>query len=88
MNTTTVSSDTLFCDYYKKWITVYKEGAIRPITMNKDKMAHQWLVKLIPTLLLGILTEYLYQKSSKRLCTKTMNDKQLWIFIIILNVQY
>ena len=41
MNTTTVSSDTLFCDYYKKWITVYKEGAIRPITMNKYKMAHQ-----------------------------------------------
>lgn len=36
MNQTTVNgSTTLFCDYYKQWITVYKEGAIRPVTMNK-----------------------------------------------------
>ena len=62
MNTTTVSSDTLFCDYYKKWITVYKEGAIRPITMNKYKMAHQWLVKLIPTLTVGDIDRISYQQ--------------------------
>ena len=62
MNTTTVSSDTLFCDYYKKWITVYKEGAIRPITMNKYKMAHQWMVKLIPTLTVGDIDRISYQQ--------------------------
>lgn len=62
MNTTTVSNDTLFCDYYKKWITVYKEGAIRPITMNKYKMAHQWLVKLIPTLTVGDIDRISYQQ--------------------------
>lgn len=47
MNQTTVNgSTTLFCDYYKQWITVYKEGAIRPVTMNKYHMAHHWLEKL------------------------------------------
>ena len=29
------SEKMLFCDYYKQWIMVYKEGAIRPITMQK-----------------------------------------------------
>ena len=38
----------LFCDYYKQWINVYKEGAIRPVTMSKYNMAHQWLLKLAP----------------------------------------
>ena len=49
MYTTTTNNAILFCDYYKQWITVYKEGAIRPVTMNKYNMAHQWLEKLIRT---------------------------------------
>ena len=41
MDTSKVNDRTiLFCDYYKQWITVYKEGAIRPVTMNKYNMAH------------------------------------------------
>lgn len=48
MYTTTTNNTMLFCDYYKQWITVYKEGAIRPVTMSKYNMAHQWLEKLIP----------------------------------------
>lgn len=35
MNTTTVKRQVLFCNYYEQWITVYKEGAIRPVTMKK-----------------------------------------------------
>ena len=35
MQTTVNKSNMLFCDYYKQWISVYKEGAIRPVTMNK-----------------------------------------------------
>ena len=50
MYTTTTNNTMLFCDYYKQWITVYKEGAIRPVTMSKYNMAHQWLEKLIPNL--------------------------------------
>lgn len=62
MNQTTVNgSTTLFCDYYKQWITVYKEGAIRPVTMNKYHMAHHWLEKLVPKLTLGDLDRFAYQ---------------------------
>ena len=41
---------------------VYKEGAIRPVTMNKYYMAHQWLEKLIPDLLISNLDRTTYQK--------------------------
>lgn len=53
---------TLFCDYYKQWITVYKEGAIRPVTMSKYNMAYRWLKKLIPELALVDLDRFAYQK--------------------------
>lgn len=63
MDTTTANRKTmLFCDYYKQWITVYKEGAIRPVTMNKYNMAHQWLLKLIPELAISDLDRISYQK--------------------------
>lgn len=62
MNTTTVKRQVLFCNYYEQWITVYKEGAIRPVTMKKYKMAHQWLVKLVPDMLLEDLDRISYQK--------------------------
>ena len=52
----------LFCDYYKQWISVYKEGAIRPVTMNKYKRAHNWLIKLIPDLIISDLDRITYQK--------------------------
>ena len=41
---------------------VYKEGAIRPVTMDKYYMAHQWLEKLIPDLLISNLDRTTYQK--------------------------
>jgi len=56
------NSNTLFCDYYKQWITIYKEGAIRPVTMKKYYMTHQWLLKLIPNLTLEELDRISYQK--------------------------
>lgn len=63
MNTTTATSDNmLFCDYYKQWISVYKEGAIRTVTMKKYDMAYQWLVKLIPELAIGNMDRIAYQK--------------------------
>ena len=57
-----VKSTILFCDYYKQWISVYKEGAIRPVTMAKYNMAHKWLVKLVPNLLISNLDRITYQK--------------------------
>ena len=46
MQTTIIKSDMLFCDYYKQWISVYKEGAIRPVTMNKYNMASSMVSKI------------------------------------------
>ena len=33
-----VKRTDLFCDYYEKWVKVYKEGAIRKVTLDKYKM--------------------------------------------------
>ncbi len=52
----------LFCDYYSKWITIYKEGAIRDVTMNKYRLTQTWLKKLIPDMLLCELTRITYQQ--------------------------
>lgn len=38
----------LFCDYYSQWVSVYKEGAIRKVTLDKYLMTQSWLKKLIP----------------------------------------
>ncbi len=52
----------LFCDYYKQWITVYKEGAVRPVTMDKYIMAHKWIAKLVPDLIISDMDRITYQK--------------------------
>lgn len=52
----------LFCDYYEKWIRVYKEGAIRKVTLDKYKMTQSWLKKLAPTLTLCDLNRITYQQ--------------------------
>lgn len=62
MTTTTGKDNLLFCDYYKQWITVYKEGAIRPVTMSKYLMAHKWVEKLVPELSIKDLDRFSYQK--------------------------
>ena len=61
MNTTIASKSILFKDYYKQWITVYKEGAIRTVTMNKYNMAYTWLNKLVPDLAIYDLDRITYQ---------------------------
>lgn len=52
----------LFCDYYAQWISVYKEGAVRKVTMDKYRMSHSWLVKLIPDLQICELNRITYQQ--------------------------
>lgn len=54
--------EELFCDYYKKWIDVYKKGAIRKVTLDKYLMTHRWLVKLIPELKVNEMTRIAYQQ--------------------------
>ena len=57
-----VKKNDLFCEYYKTWIKIYKEGAIRKVTMNKYLMTQAWLEKLIPDLQICDLTRIAYQK--------------------------
>ena len=52
----------LFCEYYAKWIKIYKEGAIRKVTLDKYLMTYEWFKKLIPTLMICDLTRITYQK--------------------------
>ena len=62
MNTALANNNpVLFCDYYKQWIKLYKEGAIRPVTMKKYNMAHKWLIKLVPQLAIKDLDRITYQ---------------------------
>ena len=52
----------LFKDYFKRWITIYKEGAIRDVTMAKYHLTLSWIVKLVPTLRLCDLDRTTYQQ--------------------------
>ncbi len=55
-------NNMLFHEYYQKWITVYKEGAIREVTMQKYRMTQKWLKKLIPNLKINELDRISYQQ--------------------------
>ena len=52
----------LFYNYYENWITIYKEGAISKVTMDKYHMTHSWLKKLIPEVRICDLTRIVYQQ--------------------------
>ena len=52
----------LFCRYYAQWIRVYKEGAVRKVTMDKYLMTQEWVNKLIPDLQLHQMTRVAYQQ--------------------------
>lgn len=52
----------LFCQYYARWIKIYKEGAIRDVTMRKYHMTQSWVEKLIPNLKISDLTRISYQQ--------------------------
>ena len=58
----TITSESLFCDYYTQWVKTYKEGAIRDVTMGKYRLAQSWLGKLIPELKLADMDRTAYQR--------------------------
>lgn len=49
-------------DYYRTWIVVYKEGAIREVTLAKYRMSLAWVERLAPSLRLCELTRVAYQQ--------------------------
>lgn len=59
--TSTIDSE-LFCDYYARWIEVYKLGAVRQVTMGKYRMTQKWIQTLVPELPLSGLDRIAYQQ--------------------------
>ncbi|WP_028264131.1 site-specific integrase [Atopobium fossor] len=51
----------LFCDYYEQWVSTYKEGAIRDITMRKYALTQRWIRDLVPNLYVHDLDRVVYQ---------------------------
>lgn len=56
-----VKNSELFCDYYAKWIDIYKNRAVRKVTMDKYLMTLRWLIKLVPDLRTEELNRNSYQ---------------------------
>lgn len=52
----------LFRDYYKEWVQIYKEGAIRKVTLDKYALTQRWIDKLIPEVRLCDMTRIIYQQ--------------------------
>ena len=55
-------STDLLKDFYKEWIAIYKEGAIRDVTLSKYKMSLIWVEKLAPQLRLCDISRVEYQQ--------------------------
>ena len=52
----------LFFTYFERWISIYKEGAIRKVTMDKYKLTLSWLKRLTPKLKIRDLDRITYQQ--------------------------
>lgn len=54
--------EELFVSYYERWIEVYKDGAVRDVTMQKYRMTLKWIKRLVPSLRLCDFDRIAYQK--------------------------
>jgi integrase len=52
----------LLCDYYESWIKIYKEGSIRPVTLEKYYQTLNWIRKIAPRIKLRDITRTSYQE--------------------------
>lgn len=52
----------LFYDYYCQWVKVYKQGAIRKVTLDKYYMTQKWIYTLVPDLRLCDINRNTYQQ--------------------------
>ncbi len=57
-----LTADSTFYDYYQQWVAMYKEGAVRDVTLRKYQLTKMWLSKLIPQLKLSELNRITYQR--------------------------
>lgn len=52
----------LFSSYYERWVSIYKDGAVRDVTLRKYHMTAQWVRKLISDVRLCDMTRSVYQQ--------------------------
>lgn len=57
-----INKTDLFAKYYEQWITIYKKGAVRTVTMDKYLMTQKWLERLIPDLQICDVNRITYQQ--------------------------
>ena len=58
----TIKETDLFYEFYAQWIGVYKEGAVRKVTLDKYRMTLSWLKRLAPNLRLCDMSRVTYQQ--------------------------
>ena len=80
------TKEELFYDYYKDWISTYKEGAIRQVTMNKYLLSAKWIQRIAPSMKLEELNRQTYQALLNEYAV--FHERQTRIFIISLKEQY
>lgn len=54
--------DSLFKDYFEFWIKLYKEGAVRPVTLEKYRNNQKYIAKIIPNLKMKDFDRNAYQE--------------------------
>ena len=61
-NPMTSTPNQLFHEYYTNWLTIYKVGSVREVTLKKYRLTEQWVKKLIPELQLCAFDRVAYQQ--------------------------
>ena len=62
MITSNFTCDSLFKDYFEFWIKLYKEGAVRPVTLEKYRNNQKHIAKIIPNLKMKNFDRNAYQE--------------------------
>lgn len=62
MITSSFTCDSLFKDYFEFWIKLYKEGAVRPVTLEKYRNNQKHIAKIIPNLKMKDFDRNAYQE--------------------------
>ena len=62
MITSNFTCDSLFKDYFEFWIKLYKEDAVRPVTLEKYRNNQKHIAKIIPNLKMKDFDRNAYQE--------------------------
>ena len=83
-----MNGNSLFCDYYKQWVDVYKKDAIREATMSKYKMTQKWVERLAPELKVCEMSRTAYQQILNEYAKEHIPHIILGAFLIFAAVQF